>query len=46
MRRMPYSGSPVCRRRPEGLLLDALADQVELGPGEGDNMERIMPISA
>ena len=25
----------------KGLLLDALADQVELGPGKGDNMKRV-----
>jgi hypothetical protein len=26
---------------PQGLLLDALADQVELGPGQRDVVERV-----
>jgi len=30
----------------EGLVLDTLADQVELGPGQRDHVERVMPISA
>jgi hypothetical protein len=32
----------VCPRGPtQGLLLDALADQVELGPGQSDNVEGV-----
>jgi len=31
---------------PEGLLLDALADQVQLGSGQRHDVERVMPISA
>ena len=30
----------------QGLLLDALAVQVQLGPGQRDDVERVMPISA
>jgi hypothetical protein len=30
----------------EGLVLDTLADQVELGPGQCDHVEGIMPTSA
>jgi hypothetical protein len=30
----------------QGLLLDALADQIQLGPGQRDDVERVMPISA
>jgi len=30
----------------KGLLLDALADQIQLGPGQRDDVERVMPISA
>ena len=28
---------------PEGLLLDSLADQVELGPGQRDDVKRVHP---
>jgi len=42
----PVEGIACSAAVPARLLLDALAAQVELGPGQGDDVEGIMPISA